>query len=339
MEDGEMFLYNELKNMKKILSVMILMLLMAAATGMAAEIKCPDIADIYIDEWKPDENFSTKDRVLIATNMNIHHGIARGLFLFYIPDNMTEADIKSAAICLSACAHCGGGNGGEIAFYALNKPFNEATDTWNSLQGGDWDNASFSEATMPAGNAFNTAVNGEPPEDVQCMDITGLMTDNLQKIRDNGIMMRFADEHQEPYTHQNVASRESEDPLDFHPYVSVMRDSGSECPAEVALDQETQTLNTLRRFRDEVLSQTPEGKKYIELYYRYAPEISRLLVKNTDLRNETRKALKKILPNITRAVEDKTVDVLKMREALQGLLTLYKEKTGKEFPLFTAVTK
>ena len=41
--------------------------------------------------------------------------------------------------------------------------------------------------------------------------------DNLDKVRTNGIMMRFVDEHQEPFTHQNVASRESQDPLDFPP--------------------------------------------------------------------------------------------------------------------------
>ena len=211
--------------MKKILFLVLLAaLFFLSGKAPASEIICRDVADIYIDEWFPDQNFNYKTRVLVATNMNIHHGIARGLFRFDIPGDVDASEIKTAAIYLSACSHCGGGNGGLVGFYALNVLFDEETDTWNTLTGGDWDSSVYSEAVLPGGNGWNQAVDGEPPDGVEGLDITTLLKENLEKARANGIMMRFQDEHQEPCTHQNVASRESEDPFDFPPYLVITKD-------------------------------------------------------------------------------------------------------------------
>ena len=195
----------------------MLCMLFEGGAVQAEKIVCPAVADVYIDEWYPDENFSYKTRVVVATNKNIHHGIARGLYYFDIPADITAARIKSAAIYLSSCTNCGGGNGGVVGFYALNKPFDEAADTWSSLEGGDWDNSIYAQATLPKGNDWNQGVNGQLPPDGKGFDITALIKGNLDKVRTNGIMMRFVDEHQEPFTHQNVSSRESQDPLDFPP--------------------------------------------------------------------------------------------------------------------------
>lgn len=192
----------------------------------ALEIICQDTADVYIDEWKADENLNDKTRVLLATNMNVHHGIARGLFRFDIPADLDGSKIASATIYFSACSHCGGGNGGLVGFYALNEPFDEATDTWNTLAGGDWDSSVYSEAILPGENVWNQAEEGQPPDGVEGMDITTLLTKNLKKVKENGILIRFQDEHQVPTTHQNVASRESQDPFDFSPYIIITTKSG-----------------------------------------------------------------------------------------------------------------
>ena len=269
-------------------------LVLTGGQSMAASVRCEDIADVSIDEWYPDENFNYKTRLVVATNKNIHHGIARALFRFDIPSDIEVAEIKSANIYLSACANCGGGNGGTVGFFALNKPFDEAADTWSSLEGGDWDDSVYSQAILPEGNSWNQAENGEPPPDVKGFNITPLLRDNLDKVRANGIMMRFLDEHQEPFTHQNVASRESSDPLDFHPFL-IIQQKEPICPAEVMFQGEPETLNQLRKFRDQVLSKTPAGKTFIKLYYRFAPEISALLSANQELRLQARTALKRLL--------------------------------------------
>ncbi len=200
---------------------------------LAAEIICQDTADLHIDEWYPDENLNYLDRIVVATNTNTHHGIARALFLFAVPEDLTSAGIKKAKIYLSGCSHCGGGKGGQVAFYALNEPFDEDTDTWNSLGGGNWDDSVYSRAVLPEGSDWNEAVNGEPPADAVGFDVTPLLKENLDKVRDNGIMLRFYDEHQDPYTHQNIASRESEDPLDFAPFLEITTREDNHCPAEV----------------------------------------------------------------------------------------------------------
>ncbi len=282
--------------MKRVLLLIVVALcvLLEGGRALADGITCPAVADVYIDEWNPDENFNYKTRLMVATNKNIHHGISRSLFRFDIPANIEASQIKSAAIYLSPCSSCGGGNGGIAGFYALNKSFDEAADTWNSLAGGDGDDSVYSQTTIPKGNEWNQAVNGGPPADAKGFDITALLRGNLTKVKANGIMLRFLDEHQEPYTHQNIASRESTDALDFSPYILIQTQE-SLCPAEVVLQEDEEALNLLRSFRDQVLSKTPAGRNYINLYYRHAAEISALLISDADLRRHTEAALPGLL--------------------------------------------
>lgn len=285
---------------KRFLALIGALVLCAYSVAGTAELPCDCLADVSIDEWFPDENLNYKDRLIVSTNMNIHHGIARALFLFNIPADVSPAAVQQADIYISACSHCGGADGGLVGFYALNAPFDEDTDTWNSLQGGGWDEAVHTEAVLPSGSDWNQAVDGEPPGDVVGLDVTALLQENLEKVRSNGIMMRFVDEHQDPYTHQNVASRESEDPLDFHPYL-VIRDTAADndtCPAEAALGADNNALNTVRRFRDQVLARVPGGPRYIRLYYRHAPELARLVQLDQNLRNEAAAVLRELVPHI-----------------------------------------
>ena len=296
-------------------------------TTKRGAILCSAVADIAIDEWKPDENLNYYERVVLATNHNIHHGISRGLFLFDIPLDLEQTDVRRAEICLSACHHCGGGDGGEVGFYALNEPFHESTDTWNSLQGGSWDNDTVSKAELPGGADWNTAVNGEPPQRVKCMDVTELMKDKLEKTRNNGIMMRFMDEAQDPPVWQSVASHETTDPLDFAPYMVIHT---KRCPAKMVFENDTETLDLLRSFRDKVLSTTPEGRRWTAFYYRYAELISDLLEKSPALRRQSRAALEGLLPNIGLLVDDKDVDHRAMRRHARQLIDLFKKESAVE---------
>ena len=279
---------------------------------LAAETICQDIADLYIDEWYPDENLNYHDRIVLATNKNTHHGISRGLFLFSIPDELVAGDIKTASVYFSGCSHCGGGKGGLVGFYALNEPFDETTDTWNSLSGGNWDDTIYSQAVLPEGSDWNEAIDGEPPPDVTGFDVTALIKGNLEKARTNGIMIRFYDEHQDPYTHQNVASRETTDPLDFFPYLVITtQESEPFCPAEIAFIDDQETLELLRRFRDVILSKTPEGVCCIRLYYHYAETISTLLINDSILRGEIKNVIDDILPDVKRVLKSNEGSTIK----------------------------
>jgi hypothetical protein len=310
--------------------LMLMALLCSGIHAFAETITCKVLADVSIDEWYPDENLNYKDRLIVATNKNIHHGIARTLLFFDIPDNMTAADVKSAAVYLSPCAHCGGGNGGQIGFYALNQPFAEDNDTWNTLAGGSWDESAYAEAPLPSGIDWNPAIDGQPAADAQGMDVTELLTSNLDKVRQNGIMMRFVDEHQEPYTHQNIASRESQDPLDFAPLLAVQTGESS-CPAELALKNNEETLSVLRHFRDRVLAKTPEGRSCIALYYRHAPEISRLLAADKDLTAKVNCSLRNLLPAFQKMNRIGTVAVTEpMRREIKKLREAFEEKAGHD---------
>ncbi|MEW6439562.1 MAG: metallophosphoesterase [bacterium] len=200
-----------------------------------SEIVCPCTADLAIDEWKPYENLSAETRILLATNKNVHHGISRGLYAFDIPETLAPSDVKKAAIYYSGCSHCQGGYSGRVGFYALNIGFDEATSTWYSLDGGDWDDAVHAEAVLPEGSTWNEAVNRQPPPDLQGFDVTPLLQNNLEKVRKYGLMMRFVDEHQEPYVHQNVASRESQDLRDFAPFIKI---STVESPVQLSKEGE-----------------------------------------------------------------------------------------------------
>ncbi len=174
---------------------------------------CPTIADVYIDEMSPDENFNYRTRILIATDPS--KGIARGLFAFDIPDDISSNEILGATLYLSGSIHTGGGFAFDIECYALNTPFDEDLDTWNSVSGGDYDDSVFSPGSLPAGNDWETSV-----------DVTALVTGNLDRVRDNGLLIRLQNEDGLD-TYQNIASRESTNPEDFALYLEIACEEAS----------------------------------------------------------------------------------------------------------------
>jgi len=160
---------------------------------------CQDIADVYIDQDGPDTNFNDKTRMLVSYHPT--KGIARALLKFDIPGGINATDIQSASLHLSGSAHTGGtAYAVYVAFHALNDPFSESADTWNSLSGGDYDASVSSSGTLPSGNIWTTDI-----------DVTTLLTGNLDKVRDNGMMIKLNPEGTQgtwtkPY--QSIASRE-----------------------------------------------------------------------------------------------------------------------------------
>jgi hypothetical protein len=69
------------------------------------------------------------------------------------------------------------------------------------------------------------------------------------------------------------------------------------CPI-LALEYDEAQLDTIRRFRDEVLSKTPVGKEIIELYYQWGPMIASMMEEDEVFKGEVKELIDSILPMI-----------------------------------------
>ena len=183
--------------MKKILFLSLLFI--AGLVGYnhveADTLTCNDTVDVYIDQRYPDESFNDKTRLLVSWHPT--YGIARSLLKFDIPISVEAAQIQSAILHLSSSGHTGGSSVVvNINCHALNASFDESTVTWNSLSGGDYDASIFSSGSLPIGNEWRTTI-----------DVTNLLAENLNKVRDNGILLKLAIEGPDKL-YNNIASRE-----------------------------------------------------------------------------------------------------------------------------------
>ena len=189
--------------MKKIFTVLIILSAIICSALQAAAVTCPDIADVYIDQCLDcspvglNTNYNDKTRLMISYHST--HGIARGLLKFDIPSCITASQIQSATLYLSSSGHTGGGNAINVSIHALNSPFNENTETWNTHSGGDYDSSVASSGALPAGNDWKTNIN-----------VTTLLVGNLHKARTNGLLIKLTTEGPTKL-YQHIASRECDD--------------------------------------------------------------------------------------------------------------------------------
>lgn len=79
------------------------------------------------------------------------------------------------------------------------------------------------------------------------------------------------------------------------------------CPAVITLEDETDHLDLLRNFRDSVLDQTESGREYIDLYYRYALEISILIMNDSEVKTRVEKLLNQFIPILRLLMEGERV--------------------------------
>ncbi len=71
------------------------------------------------------------------------------------------------------------------------------------------------------------------------------------------------------------------------------------CPLKKSKVLDTEGLNIFRTFRDRVLLKNiPNGKKYVELYYTYGAEVSRMLETDPELKAEVVRCARHLLPYI-----------------------------------------
>ena len=67
--------------------------------------------------------------------------------------------------------------------------------------------------------------------------------------------------------------------------------------------ENSEEVQVLRNFRDDVLSQTPEGREIIKLYYEWGPIIVKAMGEDEEFKEEMKEMIDKILPMIEEAVE------------------------------------
>jgi hypothetical protein len=71
---------------------------------------------------------------------------------------------------------------------------------------------------------------------------------------------------------------------------------GFRCPLETLYEGNDYYLTTFRSLRDELLSENEEGRSYISVYYRHAPEVTALFSRHQELREKAITILSEMIP-------------------------------------------
>lgn len=179
---------------------------------------CPTIKDVYVDQQLLETaTFNTNFKTRLVISRSSSKGIARSLWLFDIPAEIDGSAIESATMYLSGSEHALSTRSFDIDLYALDASFDEGTITWATLAGGGYDTSVYSTCHLPG--TFNDEITNWYAE----LDVTTLMSGNLDKVRDNGILAKMSDETVSLW--QNIAARESYDATDVPAYLKIVVES------------------------------------------------------------------------------------------------------------------
>jgi hypothetical protein len=101
--------------------------------------------------------------------------------------------------------------------------------------------------------------------------------------------------------------RNNEKDINDWPYDPTLINSGItiSCPATITLkeDSRTRDLQILRKFRDEVLSETPVGQEIIRLYYELGPTIIKVMEENKEFKKDVKEMIDGVLMLIEEEAE------------------------------------
>ena len=79
--------------------------------------------------------------------------------------------------------------------------------------------------------------------------------------------------------------------------------SSSTCTAEKIYGEFSKETELLRYFRDNILSQSPEGREIIRLYYQWSPTIVKAMEKDEELKEEIKELIDGVLGLVGGGVE------------------------------------
>jgi hypothetical protein len=93
------------------------------------------------------------------------------------------------------------------------------------------------------------------------------------------------------------------------------------CPAQVALEDDLSSLNLLRIFRNKVLAKNKMGRKYTNLYYTHALELTTLVIAHEEIREDMKELVLDIMPDITTILKGEEVILGSgKRESIEDLI-------------------
>ena len=78
-------------------------------------------------------------------------------------------------------------------------------------------------------------------------------------------------------------------------FISTRMKSALPCVAETIYGEESQKTQTLRFFRNNLLSQTPEGQELIKLYYQWSPVIVKAMEGDEEFKEEVKEMMDGVL--------------------------------------------
>ena len=91
------------------------------------------------------------------------------------------------------------------------------------------------------------------------------------------------------------------------------------CAAESIYGENSEQTELLRKYRDKILSKTPEGREIIKTYYKLCPIITKLFEQRPLLKNRAKAVIDSMLPGIRRKVRRVTKINKKNTEAVSLL--------------------
>jgi hypothetical protein len=340
--------------MKKTSMLLLFFILLFTSGNICAEtIALHADNDTYIDQLYPDINFGPEWKILISGSITKP---AHGLLRFSLSGLPAGARITKAR--LTVLVH-NNNSTGLFHVHPMTSIWGEDYATWNlaaegvnwATPGGDFDPAIFVEAGLP----------GSAPDWI-VIDVTSLISGEQGDLNAgaaaNGLLLKTDAGYSKVLTADFASYENALTCHSCHGINDPSRDAGKStnctqchsqgdislsgeptlivdyeqklCPAEIVFKNDTATLDLLRRFRDGVLSKTPEGRRWTAFYCRQADVIAEMLENSPELRLQTRAAVDRLLPDIGLLVDGKAVDHRAMRRDARVLIDLFKQKSTVE---------
>ena len=86
------------------------------------------------------------------------------------------------------------------------------------------------------------------------------------------------------------------------------------CPFVKLSEGEPEKANELREFRDRVLMKTPEGRAYVNLFYRHSLELTSIILRNPSIATKSKTVLNTLLSKVRDAVTGKKLVVTQQQK-------------------------
>lgn len=77
--------------------------------------------------------------------------------------------------------------------------------------------------------------------------------------------------------------------------INFVSSTASLCPAKMIYGKDSEEVELLRNFRDNILNKTPEGHEIIKLYYQWSPAIVKVMGEDEEFKEEVKELIDGVL--------------------------------------------